>query len=120
MNNKDLLYEAEVKKKVIQEQIILLRGQYDSQVQIIALLKEEIEKAEKIKRLAARHGNCGELIHPIETKDKIGLLGGCVIGSKGYILGRAAVARKRPVDLDDDFEDHVRTADPQTRMRLID
>lgn len=106
MNNKDLLYEAEVKKKVIQEQIILLRGQYDSQVQIIALLKEEIEKAEKIKRLAARHGNCGELIHPIETK--------------GYILGRAAVARKRPIDLDDDFEDHVRTADPQTRMRLID
>ena len=100
-----------MKKKVIQEQIILLRGQYDSQVQVIALLKEEHEKAEKNKLLAVRHKI--ELAN--ETKNE-----GNKEKSKGYILGRATVARKRPVDLDDDFEDHVRPADPQKRMKLID
>ncbi len=110
MNHKELLYEAEVKKKVIQEQIVLLRGQYDSQIQIIVLLKEEIEKKERVVLLAARQKT--ELANKIrdeKTQDP----------SKGYVLGRAAVARKRPVNLDDDF-DEVRVPDPQTRMRLID
>lgn len=97
--SKDLLYEAEVKK-----------GD-PRQIQIIALLKEEIEKTEKAKLLVARHNP--ELANT--TRDKVSQ-----DKSKGYVLGRAVVARKRPVDLDDDFDDHVRTADPQTRMRLID
>ena len=105
------LYEAEVKKKVIQEQIILLRNQYDSQIQIIALLKEEIEKKEKVKLLAARHKT--ELANA--TRDESNRE-----TNKGYVLGRAAMIRKRPINLDDDFDDVVRTADPQTRMRLID
>ena len=95
LNNQ--LAREEMRKEIIREQINILREQYDSQLEIIRVIKENIEEI-KLEDFRTEQVKRDALLLEKDEKEQM----------RGKRLN-AALGRNE-----------VRKPDPQVRMRLID